>query len=140
MPDVTGTDQEGVGPDPLCPSCGDLIHEPTEECWWVDLADCPYFQGTGTCGYGCVDEPSCITDRPREGWPSERLAAEVRKALEAYRRNENHPLLDRLRMECQALDSTVDFLGRTWQVVDAQHDEGEHGDHWHLTLTPKETP
>lgn len=38
----------------------------------ADLTDCPYYRGTGTCGYGCRDEPSCYTDTPINGWPSER--------------------------------------------------------------------
>lgn len=38
----------------------------------ADLSDCPYFTGSGTCIHGCREEPSCITDRPEEGWPSER--------------------------------------------------------------------
>lgn len=37
-----------------------------------DLSGCPYFQGTGYCESGCTTEPSCMTDRPAEGWPSER--------------------------------------------------------------------
>lgn len=40
---------------------------------------CPYFgryynlpghDPAATCGFGCVDEPSCITDQPRDGWPA----------------------------------------------------------------------
>ena len=40
----------------------------------LDLSSCPYFQGTGTCESGCYSEPSCFTDRPSEGWPSEAKA------------------------------------------------------------------
>lgn len=40
-----------------------------------DPSDCPYFQdaATGTCASGCHEEPACITDRPRDGWPKERI-------------------------------------------------------------------
>jgi hypothetical protein len=48
-----------------------------------DLSDCPWFLGTGTCSYGCHDEPSCQTDRPREGWPTEQhpLVIQLREAV-----------------------------------------------------------
>lgn len=36
-----------------------------------DLSRCPYFKGTGYCRSGCQTEPSCQTDRPLGGWPSE---------------------------------------------------------------------
>lgn len=42
----------------------------------LDLSDCPYFKGTGACVHGCRDEPSCRTDRPADGWPSERATTE----------------------------------------------------------------
>lgn len=29
----------------------------------------PGFDPTAICGFCCVDEPSCITDEPTEGWP-----------------------------------------------------------------------
>lgn len=38
----------------------------------VDLSGCPYYRGVGICAYGCYSEPSCITDEPRHGWPSQR--------------------------------------------------------------------
>lgn len=48
-----------------------------------DLGTCPYFaachglpgadrlgeNGPGTCAFGCVDEPACVTCEPAEGWP-----------------------------------------------------------------------
>lgn len=37
-----------------------------------DMSTCQYFQGKGTCTYGCHEEPSCITDAPIGGWPSRR--------------------------------------------------------------------
>ncbi|QWT30023.1 hypothetical protein SEA_TUNATARTARE_151 [Streptomyces phage TunaTartare] len=37
-----------------------------------DPASCPYFRGVGKCDSGCYTEPSCQTDRPEFGWPSER--------------------------------------------------------------------
>ena len=40
-----------------------------------DLASCSYFRGEGACGFGCRDEPSCMTDIPEGGWPSSRLSA-----------------------------------------------------------------
>jgi len=36
-----------------------------------DLSGCAYYQGKGTCSYGCWEEPRCQTDEPLEGWPSE---------------------------------------------------------------------
>jgi hypothetical protein len=48
-----------------------------------DLSDCPYYarwtQAPGhdpdaVCSHGCYELPACITDRPREGWPSERAS------------------------------------------------------------------
>jgi len=36
-----------------------------------DLSDCPYYVGTGTCSYGCSDEPACQTSCPSGGWPAE---------------------------------------------------------------------
>lgn len=45
-----------------------------------DLSDCPYYRRSrqlpghdpnGICGYGCRDEPVCITDCPRDGWPGD---------------------------------------------------------------------
>ena len=39
---------------------------------------CPYFaryhslpghDPEAGCAFGCVDEPSCVTDQPRGGWP-----------------------------------------------------------------------
>lgn len=30
----------------------------------------------------------------------------------------------------------ITFLGGRWFVADAQHDESEFGEHWHLTVTP----
>lgn len=38
----------------------------------LDLSSCPYYRGEGKCESGCYSEPSCITDRPLKGWPSER--------------------------------------------------------------------
>jgi hypothetical protein len=65
MGDQADEQRRGVKPDSDSPE------------WWAmdrewDLSSCPYFQGTGTCSFGCVTEPSCQTDRPDEGWPSER--------------------------------------------------------------------
>ena len=34
-----------------------------------NLAECDYYQGVGSCSFGCHEEPSCMTDRPMEGWP-----------------------------------------------------------------------
>lgn len=33
-----------------------------------ELGDCPWYLGTGTCSYGCYDEPSCETCEPEGGW------------------------------------------------------------------------
>ncbi len=35
----------------------------------LNLAECDYYQGLGTCSFGCYDEPACMTNRPRGGWP-----------------------------------------------------------------------
>lgn len=37
----------------------------------LDLGTCHYFLGVGSCTMGCWEEPSCMTSRPSEGWPSE---------------------------------------------------------------------
>jgi hypothetical protein len=37
-----------------------------------DMSSCDYFRGVGKCSMGCYTEPSCQTDRPEFGWPSER--------------------------------------------------------------------
>jgi hypothetical protein len=57
-----------------CGGCGEPLHEPNEDCWWIDLGRCPYFRGIEPrlCIFGCVDEPECQTYRPDGGWPSER--------------------------------------------------------------------
>ena len=40
----------------------------------IDLSDCPYFRHSrlgaeyGTCSYGCVEEPVCITSEPEGDW------------------------------------------------------------------------
>ena len=60
-----------------------------------DMSSCPYFQRmsgtpgyeTGSCGWGCYDEPSCITDEPEGGWPERQAhstltVAELRALLE----------------------------------------------------------
>lgn len=60
-------------PTPLCHGCGHPVHVANDECWWSDLSACPYFRGEGSCTFGCTTEPSCMTDRPREGWPGEAL-------------------------------------------------------------------
>lgn len=52
-----------------------------------DLSTCPYFtrhlpggDPEGTCGFGCYDEPQCMTCRPRDGWPRERARAALNDA------------------------------------------------------------
>lgn len=54
----------------------------------------------------------------------------VRDAVRALRDGQEHPLLNKLRRECQALEQTLEFMGEEWTVVDAQDDD----QHWHLTL------
>lgn len=41
-----------------------------------DLSSCEYFRGVGKCTMLCYSEPSCQTDRPEFGWPSERYKFE----------------------------------------------------------------
>lgn len=63
--------------------------------------------------------------------------AETREAVKAFERGEDHPRIDKLRESIQALEQTVEFMGKRWRVVDAQHDEADDMDdahHWHLTL------
>lgn len=76
-----GAREDGAGDDAVSPT----VLAPDEWCFvacphvpshrsarLVDLSDCPYYLGgTGSCAYGCQQEPSCITDRPVGGWPSE---------------------------------------------------------------------
>lgn len=46
----------------------------------IDLSDCSYYKRycgvlgyeSATCSYGCREEPACVTDQPRFGWPAER--------------------------------------------------------------------
>ena len=64
----------------ICGGCGYPMHAPNDECWYVDLGTCAYYRGEGTCSYGCTTEPSCFTDRPREGWPCERAALSLAAA------------------------------------------------------------
>ena len=35
----------------------------------LNLGECDYYQGLGTCSFGCRDEPECMTCRPDGGWP-----------------------------------------------------------------------
>lgn len=58
--------------------------------------------------------------------------AETRAAVRAFKVGNPHPIIARLRWECQALEVTVTVLGEEWKVADAQHD----GQHVHLTLVP----
>lgn len=62
-----------------CESCkGTGAKAPSEWDWDADpdfdLSSCPYYidRDKGSCVFSCRDEPACITDRPRDGWPSER--------------------------------------------------------------------
>jgi hypothetical protein len=34
-----------------------------------NLAECRYYQGVGSCSFGCRDEPECMTCEPPGGWP-----------------------------------------------------------------------
>lgn len=67
----------GEGCDPGAALCLTCMAEDDEE----DLSDCPYYarycsaaghDPQAECSYGCTDEPSCVTCRPSDGWPSER--------------------------------------------------------------------
>lgn len=60
---------------------------------------------------------------------------ETRAIAAAVRNGEHHPCLDRLRVECLALNAVVDVAGESWFVADAQFDDAEVGAHLHLTLT-----
>ena len=53
-----------------------------------DLGLCPYalrgYPGAdplGTCGYGCKDEPECLTCTPSEGWLTQRHPVIVEIAM-----------------------------------------------------------
>lgn len=56
---------------PFCDD-GDACIERAIHGYERDLGTCPYYQGTGTCGFGCRDEPECQTGEPMEGWPTKR--------------------------------------------------------------------
>lgn len=45
-----------------------------------DLGLCPYFNNDpdGTCTYGCLTEPECVTCEPADKWPSQSLARLLR--------------------------------------------------------------
>lgn len=57
--------------------------EEDEDDFSIERGDCPYFlkytgqpygagqYGPGTCGYGCHEEPACITDISSEGWAND---------------------------------------------------------------------
>ena len=100
----------------------DWLTKPPDRLMWC--ADCPSCQrhslhvAIGEAGLGIFDP-------------------EIRQAVHAFERGDDHPFIDRLRIECQALGSTVEVAGRSWFVADAQFDstEGEDGTHLHLTLT-----
>lgn len=67
----------------------------TAEEWDGDLGDCPYFARSyrlpgydpeGICGYGCRDEPACVTCEPIEGWVSHMVEPAIKEASVRLRR------------------------------------------------------
>ncbi len=54
----------------FCGGCGELPHDPNDECWYYDRSDCEYALRRGICSFDCHEEPSCMTDGP---WPMEEL-------------------------------------------------------------------
>jgi len=88
-----------------------------------DLSDCPHYVGTGTCSYGCQDEPACQTGCPRDGWPTEQ-----------------HPLVVKLKADNARLTAALaddgfrcDNCGKTM----AEH--GPLANCWPLTQTGDDT-
>jgi hypothetical protein len=63
----------------------------------------------------------------------------VRESVKRFRRGESDPILDKLRIECQALTAHVVIGGETWWVADAQYDSSDLGSHLHLTLAKEAT-
>lgn len=69
-------------PDHL--QCQGCAQDATADCpcdCGPDLATCAYYRRAnklpgydpeGTCSFGCVDEPACLTEEPMDGWPSVR--------------------------------------------------------------------
>ena len=53
-------------------SLGDIVIEWEDEEDEPDLSSCPWFQRTGTCSFGCQEEPACETCIPSDGWPVQR--------------------------------------------------------------------
>lgn len=121
-----------------CHLCGCLRHDgdhvtepvpwlrrPTEQLMWC--ADCDHCQ-SNALHYMLADAGLGILD------------PEVRAAVHAFQRGDDHPGLDRLRLVLQAMEVTVDIGGESWTVVDSDlHDDTESGaQHLHLTLTRSE--
>ena len=69
----------------FCGGCGELPHDPNDECWYYDRSDCEYALRRGICSFDCHEEPSCMTDGP---WPMEELrqllAAAVPQEIERW--------------------------------------------------------
>lgn len=66
------------------------IHESrTAEEWDGDLGDCPYYARNyklpgydpeGICGYGCREEPGCVTGEPIDGWVNHLIEPAIKEA------------------------------------------------------------
>lgn len=46
-----------------------------------NLARCDHYQGCGICSFGCWEEPRCITEQPREGWPDPHFTAQEANSI-----------------------------------------------------------
>lgn len=76
-----------IDPEPFI---AELVEQVDQE-MQADVGDCPYLDRwagkpgfeDATCGYGCREEPSCVTDEPADGWPSRRPGFDYRKAWAA---------------------------------------------------------
>lgn len=88
----------------------------------------------------CADCPSCQEASLHEAIMESGLGLfdpEVRKAVHAFQRGDEHPIIDNLRTECQALEASVTLGDDVWRVIDAElhTDDATGSKHLHLTLT-----
>lgn len=118
-----------------CHICGCLRHDgehatqpvpwlrkPTDQLMWCE--DCDRCQ-SNALHYMLADAGLGIFD------------PDVRAAVHAFQRGDDHPGLDRLRLVLQAMEVEVEIGGERWRVVDSDlHADAESGaQHLHLTLT-----
>lgn len=68
----TGSHGDDYVEPPVLEPCRDCVAPQQGRVNPHPMIDCPYFQGTGTCGGGSscefYGEPRCITEQPLRGW------------------------------------------------------------------------